>query len=218
MADAVPNRLGRGVPRRDTVLVVGERVTPRSTEQLLAGLDEIRGAARELGAVQAIVLRPGIDRRELFAEAELDVDEGVIGDTWRSRGNRHMPDGAADPLAQLTVMNARFARLIAGDEPERWARAGDQLYVDFDLSVDHLPPGTRLEIGGAQLEVTDKPHTGCAKFAARFGEDALRFVGSPEGRALRLRGMNARVVVAGTVRVGDSISVAAMEPEATAAR
>lgn len=143
-------------------------------------------------AFLAIVLRPAVDQRELVPVAELDVEQGVLGDTWRSRGNRHMPDGAADPRAQVTIMNARFARLIAGEGAERWARAGDQLYVDFDLSIEHLPPGTRLEIGDAQLEVSDKPRTGCAKFAARFGEDALRFVGSPEGRVLRLRGMDAR--------------------------
>lgn len=190
---------------------------PRTTEELLAGLDEVRSAPRDLGSVLAIVRRPAVDQRELVPEAQIDVDEGVVGDTWRARGNRHMPDGAADPLAQVTVMNARFARVIAGDEPERWAQAGDQLYVDFDLSVDHLPPGTRIEIGAAQLEVSDKPHTGCAKFAARFGDDALRFVGSPEGRSLRLRGMNAKVLVGGTVRVGDRVIVAAMEPEVTAA-
>jgi len=196
---------------------VDGRVTPRTTGELLAGLDEIRHAPHELGGVLAIVLRPGIDQRELVPEAELDVDHGVVGDTWRARGNRHMPDGAADPLAQVTVMNARFARLIAGEEPERWARAGDQLYVDFDLSVENLPPGTRIPIGEAQLEVSDKPHTGCEKFSTRFGTDALRFVGSSDGRALRLRGVNMRIVVSGTVRVGDSITIAAMEPEATVA-
>jgi hypothetical protein len=157
-SNRAPNRLRRSVPRRDTVLVVDGRVAPRTTGELLADLDEIRHAPHELGGVLAIVLRPGIDQRELVPEAELDVDHGVVGDTWRARGNRHMPDGAADPFAQVTVMNARFARLIAGEEPERWARAGDQLYVDFDPSVENLPPGTRIQIGEAQLEVSDKPH------------------------------------------------------------
>lgn len=110
-------------------------------------------------------------------------------------------------------MNGRFARAIAGDEPARWAQAGDQLYVDSDLSVESLPPGTRLQIGDAELEVSDKPHTGCEKFAARFGHDALRLVGSPDGRALRLRGMNTRVIANGTVHVGDRVAVAAMAPD-----
>ena len=187
------------------------RSRSRTTEELLAGIDEIRRAPRDAGTVLAIVRRPAVDQRELALEADLDVDDGVVGDTWRARGNRHTPDGAADPLAQVTVMNARFARVIAGEEREGWAQAGDQLYADLDLSIEHLPPGTRLTIGDAELEVSDKPHTGCEKFAARFGVEALRFVGSPEGRALRLRGANTRVLVSGTVHVGDRITVAVME-------
>ena len=143
-----------------------------------------------------IVRRPGEDRREPLDEALFDVDEGLVGDSWRARGNRHTPDGAADPQAQLTLVNARAAAAIAGD-PERWALAGDQLYVDLDLSVANLPAGTRLRIGGAEIEISAKPHTGCAKFSARFGPEALRFVSSPEGRALRLRGVNARVISGG---------------------
>src|SRR5262245_26488752 len=190
----------------------------RSAGELRAGLDEIRRSPRDAGTVLTIVRRPAIDERELVLEAMLDVDEGLVGDVWRARGNRHTPDGTADPLAQVTIMNARFARLIAGPEHERWAQAGDQLYVDLDLSVEHLKAGMHVRIGNAELVVTDKPHTGCEKFAARFGTDALRFVGSDEGRALRLRGMNTRVIVSGTVRVGDRVTVATMQPEATAGR
>jgi hypothetical protein len=134
----------------------------------------------------------------------LDVAEGLVGDMWRRRGSRRTPDGSANPLAQLTLQNARLAALVAG-ERERWPLAGDQLYVDLDLSVDSLPPGTRLAVGSAVIEITPDPHTGCAKFSARFGSDALRFVNSPDGRALRLRGANARVVEAGSVRTGDAI-------------
>ncbi len=105
---------------------------------------------------------------------------------------------------QLNVMNARVVALVAVD-PDRRALAGDQLYVDLDLSVDNLPPGTRLALGSAVIEVTDQPHKGCAKFSTRFGVEALRFVNSEEGRARRLRGLNAKVVVGGTVRVGDPI-------------
>jgi hypothetical protein len=138
-------------------------------------------------------------------EVRLDVAEGVVGDSWRVRGSSRR-DGSADPEAQLTVMNARTAEAVAGDV-SRWPLAGDQIYADFDIGIEHLPPGTTLTIGDAEVEVSDKPHTGCAKFSARFGTDALRFVNSPEGRRLRLRGMNTRVTKSGTVRVGDPISV-----------
>ena len=177
----------------------------RSLADLEAGLDAIRSAPKEQGVVRLIVRRPGEDLRESIDEALLDVDEGLVGDTWRARGNRHTPDGAADPQAQLTLVNARAATVIAG-EPERWAVAGDQFYVDLDLSVANLPPGTRLRIGEAEIEISAKAHTGCAKYAARFGPEALRFVSSPEGRALRLRGVNARVITGGSVAVDDAIA------------
>ena len=135
-------------------------------------------------------------------EAELDLDEGLVGDSWRARGRSG--GRPANTKAQMTVMNARATALVAG-ERERWPLAGDQLYVDFDLSGEHIPPGTRLAVGTAVIEVTDDPHTGCKKFSARFGLEALMFVNSPEGRALNLRGINTRVVEPGTVRVGDAI-------------
>lgn len=103
---------------------------------------------------------------------------------------------------QLNIMNARAIVLVA-QSPDRWALAGDQLYIDLDLSADNLPPGTRVTLGSAVIEVTEQPHTGCGKFAARFGTDAVKFVNSPEGKKLRLRGLNAKVVVPGVVRVGD---------------
>ncbi len=77
--------------------------------------------------------------------------------------------------------------------------------VDLDLSVDNLPPGTLLALGSAQIEVTAQPHTGCDKFAARFGREAAKWVNSSTGRPLRLRGLNARVVQPGAIRVGDSV-------------
>jgi MOSC domain-containing protein YiiM len=101
-------------------------------------------------------------------------------------------------------MNARAAEAIAGDR-DRWALAGDQLYVDLDISQANLPPGSRIQIGTAVIEFSEPPHTGCAKFSARYGNDALKFVNSPTGRELRLRGANCRVVVAGTLRAGDAI-------------
>jgi len=172
---------------------------------LEAGLDHIRASPADRGTVQLIVCRPAVDQRAVLAEGSLQAGEGLAGDTWKARGSRQTPDGSALPDAMLTVMNARAALLVAGDAGRRML-AGDQLYVDLDLSVANLPPGTRLALGSAVIEVTAQPHRGCAKFAARFGIDALRFVNSRTGRALRLRGLNARIVTSGTVRPGDVIS------------
>ena len=166
--------------------------------------DDVRAAPTQVGTVRLIVRRPAVDEREVVSEAQLDVDEGVVGDTWGSRGSSSTEDGSADLEAQITVMNAPAAEGFAGDV-ERWTLAGDQLYVDFDISEENLPAGTRVRIGEAEIEVSAKPHTGCAKFSSRFGKDALRLVSSPTGRSRRLRGMNARVTKSGTVRVGDDI-------------
>ena len=172
--------------------------------QLEESLDHIRNAPSDAGTVELIARRPAVDEREVLREAWLDVSNGLEGDTWRARGSSRTPDGGPNPEAQLTVMNARAAAAVAGDR-ERWPLAGDQLYVDFDISVSNLPPGSRVQIGSAVLEFSATPHTGCAKFSARFGVDALKFVNSPSGRELRLRGANCRVIVAGTVRPGDAI-------------
>jgi len=167
-------------------------------------LDHIREAPVDGGTVELIARRPAEDEREVVTEAYLDTHDGLEGDTWRARGSRHTADGGPNPEAQLTLMNARAAAAIAG-ERDRWALAGDQLYVDLDISRTNLPPGSRVQIGSAVIEFSEAPHTGCAKFSARFGNDALRFVNSPTGRDLRLRGANCRVVKAGTVRAGDAI-------------
>jgi MOSC domain-containing protein YiiM len=172
----------------------------RSLQDLEAGLDAVRRAPADEGRVALIVRRPAENEREVLAEATLDDRLGLVGDAWSSRTGRRPPD----PARQVTVMGARAAALVAGRD-ERWQLAGDQLYVDLDISEDNLPPGSRLGLGAAVIEVSAEPHLGCAKFAARFGRDALRFVNSETGRRLRLRGLNARVVVAGTVRVGDRV-------------
>jgi MOSC domain-containing protein YiiM len=176
-------------------------VTAAALEQ---GLDEIRRSPADRGRVELIIRRPAPNKREILTEATLDCTDGLVGDTWLVRGNRRTPDGSANPDEQLTLMNARAAALVAGGV-ERRALSGDQLYVDLDLSEDNLAAGTTLELGSAVIEVTTQPHTGCAKFADRFGRDALRFVNSPVGRQLRLRGANAKVIVAGTIHVGDEI-------------
>jgi MOSC domain-containing protein YiiM len=164
--------------------------------ELEAGLDTIRNSPKDNGPVELIVSRPQPGARAILDEAQLDPASGMTSDSWAMRVS------APDPATQLTVMNARAIALIAQDR-ERWPLAGDQLYVDLDLADDNLPPGTQLEIGGAVIEVSAQPHTGCGKFVHRFGVDAMKFVNSPLGRQLHLRGINARVVRAGAVRVGD---------------
>jgi MOSC domain-containing protein YiiM len=175
-----------------------------SAATLEAGLDEIRGAPADDGRVELIVRRPAVGERELLAEAQLDPDRGLVGDTWGERSSRLTPDGSPHPDMQLTLMNARVARLVAGGV-ERSPLAGDQLYVDLDLSETNLPAGSRLQVGSAVVEITAEPHRGCQKFTQRFGLAALRFVNSDVGGALRLRGANAKVVAAGIVRTGDAI-------------
>ena len=167
-----------------------------TTAQLEAGMDEIRRSPKDGGAVEMLVRRPQKEEREILEVAELHLEDGLLGDTWKTRGNPPKLE------MQLTVMNSRAAALVAG-EKSRWPLAGDQIYVDLDLSMENLPAGTQLAIGSAVIEISAPPHTGCKKFQARFGLDALEFVNSPEGRQIRLRGLNAKIVQAGTVRVGD---------------
>ena len=168
------------------------------------GLDHVRNSPTDVGRVELIVRRPAVDEREVLDEGILDLADGLVGDSWRVRGSSRTADGSAHPDMQLNVINARLSSLVAVD-PDRRVLAGDQLHLDLDLSHANLPPGTRLALGSAVIEVTEIPHSGCAKFRARFGAEALRFVNSPTGRELRLRGLNAKVVVAGTVRQGDDV-------------
>ena len=176
----------------------------RTTAELEAGLDVVRQSPQDEGTLQLIVRRPQRLERELTDEGTLDVSVGLVGDNWLTRGSTVTEDGLADPEMQVTLMNSRVADLVAGGR-ERWHVAGDQLYVDMDLSRTNLPPGTRLAIGAAVLEVSVKPHTGCAKFSDRFGKDALRLVSSPMGQDLCLRGINTKVVQSGAIRVGDAV-------------
>jgi MOSC domain-containing protein YiiM len=173
-----------------------------AAEELEAGLDHIRSSPATEGTVELVVRRPTEGEREVLEEASLDVDFGLVGDDWHARTLRLGRD--PDPRTQLTLMNARTVALVAGDR-ERWPLAGDQLYVDLDLSPENLPPGARLEVGSAVVEISDVPHTGCAKFTERFGSAAIRFVNGSSGRAHRLRGVNARVLQNGVVRPGDPI-------------
>jgi hypothetical protein len=183
----------------------------RSLAELQAGLADVRSAPLDDGIVRLIVSRPGPGERTLHETAELDVQGGLIGDTWITRGSKATADGSSDRRAQVTLMNARAAAVIAGPIDE-WPAAGDQLYVELDLGEANLPAGSLLAVGSAVLEVSSVPHTGCVKFSGRFGADALRFVSTPDGRALRLRGMNATIVTSGTVRLGDRVRVVAGAP------
>ena len=172
--------------------------------ELEAALDLLQAAPRDAGVVTMIVRRPESGERELLEAADLDPLVGLVGDNWKARGSKSTPDGQAHPEKQITVMNARVAALLGGPDPARQALAGDQLYVDLDIGEENLPAGSLLRVGTAVLKISESPHTGCGKFRARFGPDALRFVNSPLGTALRFRGLNAWVVTAGVVRLGDA--------------
>ncbi len=196
---------------RETRCTVGagawetRRMRHRTPEELEAHVDQLRAAPKDVGTLELVVRRPAEDEREVLAEGLLDPEHGLIGDTWRLRGSSRTADGSADPDMQLNVMSHRMVEFLAID-PVRRSLAGDQLYLDLDLSEANLPAGTRLSIGEAVIEVTPQPHRGCHKFMARFGEPAMRFVNGRVGRELRLRGLNARVVTPGVVRPGDKVA------------
>lgn len=178
----------------------------RSTADLLAAIPHIDAAPADGGAVAMVIARPIPGERRLLDEAVLDPVTGLQGDDWEVRPSRHTPDGSPHPEMQLTLMSARVIDAITGGARDRWALAGDQLYVDIDLSLASLPIGSRLQVGTAEVEITPFPHTGCAKFVARFGGDAMRFVNAGHGRPRRYRGVNARVVLGGVVRPDDVVT------------
>lgn len=176
-------------------------VTHLSMDELRAGLDHIAASPKNSGPLVLIVRRPGQDVREVVTDGILSLADGLVGDGWRDR----MDPGDQSPDTQITIINSRLIGLLAPDA-SRWPLAGDQLYVDLDLGLDNLPPGTRLGVGSAILEVTAEPHTGCKKFVSRFGLDAMKFVNSPEGRRMNLRGIYAKVTQAGTIAQGDIVT------------
>lgn len=182
--------------------MITDMFTHLNTEELLAGLDHIRDSPRDEGALELIVRRQSINEREVLEQAELDLVQGLVGDTWNRRRSTSTPDGSPNIEMQITVMNSRVAALVA-QEKDRWQLAGDQLYIDMDLSVANLPAGARLAVGSSVIEVTAPPHLGCKKFVARFGMEAMKFVNSPVGKELRLRGIHARVIQPGVIGTGD---------------
>ena len=146
------------------------------------------------------------DEREEVQEAVFDVKEGLVGDNWKARGSSATSDGTAHTEAQITLMNSRVVDLIAGGDRSRWELAGDQLFVDFDISKDNLPVGQQIQIGDVILEIPELPHTGCAKFAKRYGAYARKFVMTDEGKQLRFRGVYAKVIQSGSIKVSDTIT------------
>lgn len=175
-----------------------------TTEELEAGLEEIRQSPKDNGRLELIVRRPQVGEREVLSEGKLDLIAGLEGDNWMARGSASTPDKSAHPEMQIDIMNSRVIALLAQSK-ERWQLAGDQLFIDIDLSEENLPAGTKLSIGDAMLEISPQPHSGCKKFTERFGLEAMKFVNSPLGKELHLRGVNAKVIQAGTIRVGDTV-------------
>jgi hypothetical protein len=180
-------------------------MTHLTMSELEAGLEEIGRSPKDGGVLEMIVRRPQVGEREILQEGQLDLVDGLVGDSWKNRSSRRTADRTPHPDMQLNLMNSRVVALVSQDK-SRWHLAGDQLFVDFDLSEANVPAGTKLTIGSAVIEVTAQPHTGCGKFVERFGLDAMKFVNSAERQDLHLRGINARVVRPGVLRVGDSIA------------
>jgi hypothetical protein len=183
----------------------------RTTAELVERLDHLRSAPADEGTVQLVVRRPSAGEREILAEGRLDTVAGLVGDNWLSRATSRAIAAGRHLEAQINVMSARMVALLA-DNPDEQAYAGDQLYLDLDISTTNLPAGSRLAFGepgagGGVIEISAKPHNGCAKFTARFGDEAMLFVNSEAGKQLRLRGFNARVVRSGPVRPGDAVRV-----------
>ena len=179
-------------------------MTHLNKEQLENGLDFIKKSPKDNGVLQLIVRRPKVNEREVLEQGELDLEVGLVGDCWKTKGSSRTTDGFGHPDMQLNLMNSRIIDLIAQDK-KRWKLAGDQLFVDLDLSGENLPIGTRLSIGNTVIEVTKIPHTGCKKFVERFGLDAVKFVNSPVGRLLNLRGINAKVIIPGIIKTNDAV-------------
>ena len=183
-----------------------ENIRHLNTDELEAGLEEALTSPVDDGIVNLIVCRPDVGQREILQSAEFSLEIGLVGDNWSKKPYSKSPDGGPHPEMQGTMINSRVLDLITAGDSSRMAVPGDQLVVDFDISRENIPPGTRLNIGSAVIEVTEAPHTGCSQFVGWFGADAMRFVNSSRGRELCLRGINSKVVQPGVISQGDKIT------------
>ncbi|CAI8370577.1 MAG: Uncharacterised protein [Acidimicrobiales bacterium AG-410-I20] len=183
-----------------------ENIRHLNTDELEAGLKEALTSPVDEGIVNLIVCRPDVGQREILQSAEFSLEIGLVGDNWSKKPYSKGPDGGPHPEMQVTMINSRVLDLITAGDSSRMAVPGDQLVVDFDISRENIPPGTRLNIGSAVIEVTEEPHTGCSQFVGWFGADAMRFVNSSRGRELCLRGINSKVVQSGVISQGDKIT------------
>ena len=178
--------------------------THLTEQEITDGLTEVLKSPQDFGTLRAIVIRPGHEERRSLQECRLSPEGGTEGDAWARGCWLQLPDGSPDPDVQICIMNSRMIDLVACDKT-RWELAGDNLFVDLDLSRENLLAGQLLSIGECVIEITEQPHNGCSKFSQRFGAPALKAVNSPAGKQLRLRGVYAKVITAGKVRVGDLI-------------
>jgi MOSC domain-containing protein YiiM len=168
-------------------------------------IDEVIASPSEVGRLAAIVVRPAPNERRTITAATLTPEGGIDGDRWVDDSFYRLKDGGSDPRCQVSLMNARILRQVAGVD-DAMCLAGDNLIVDFDLSEANLPAGCQLAIGRQVIiEITDLPHTGCSKFARRYGDEARAFINNERGKALHLRGRYARIVRGGEIRCGDSV-------------
>lgn len=174
-------------------------------DELQAGLPHILASPQDDGLLEAIVIRPEHGVRQELQSCEISLAGGTHGDHWAKGCSKTTENGKPHPDVQICIMNSRCIAHIA-QARERWALAGDNLFMDLDLSPENLPVGQRLRIGTAVIEITDTVHAGCASFAERYGQSAVVFVNARKGSALRLRGVYARVVVDGLVSAGDRVA------------
>lgn len=173
--------------------------------ELAAALPQVTAGPKDHGELKAIFVRPGPGQRLDVSSVAISSAGGLEGDHWAKGCWKSLPDGSPDPDVQVFIMNARFLDLIA-QERSHWASCGNSFVADMDLGADNLPVGTRLKAGSAELEITAVPGTGCEAFIEWYGRDACVFVNTGEGKKNRLRGVYARVVKDGVVRIGDTLT------------